>query len=304
MEQLQILWVAKSQTAPHNGVKAHTHPYYHMLYIQNGTCRVEADGDTYVLPQGWSILIPPDVEHSFSNETAVHLDYLEIKFAMERSVAVRISDSSLVGNLFQQVVQEYPVLGALADKPAAAYLSALLYAMTHKDRLEETDRFRYIDAAAFGELTRSIIRYLEEHYQEELRLDDIALSMGYNKSYLCVAFKKDAGFTILDCLNTIRIRRAAELIVYSDHSLAQVAEMCGFTSVSHFNRVFVKHVGITPGQCRRAYPAGILFGKRDTSEPEQNPSNRFVYSALAHKTIDPQMIRNLDLNEKDGQQDR
>lgn len=298
MEQFQILWVAKSQTAPGNGVKAHTHPYYHMLYIQNGACRVEVGGDTHVLSQGWCILIPPDTEHSFSNEDPVSLDYLEIKFVMERSVTLRVSDSPLAGSLFQQIVREYPALGALADKPAAAYLSALLCALTQKERLEETERFRYVDAASFGELTRNIVRYLEEHYQQELRLDDIAHSMGYNKSYLCVAFKKDAGFTILDCLNTIRIRRAAELIVYSDHSLAQVADMCGFTSVSHFNRVFAKYVGITPGQCRRAYPAGILFGDRDLSDSAQKRSDRFVYSALAHKTITPQMIRELDLNEK------
>jgi AraC-like DNA-binding protein len=109
-----------------------------------------------------------------------------------------------------------------------------------------------------------------------------------------VAFKKDTGFTILDCLNTIRIRRAAELIVYSDHGFAQVADMCGFTSVTHFNRVFLKYVGITPGQCRRAYPANILFGTGDGSA---NPSNRFMYSVLAHKTITPKMIRDLGTSE-------
>ena len=294
VEQLQLLWVARSCVTPQSGVKAHTHPYYHMLYIETGICSMVAGGQCYRLEQGQCILIPPHTEHSYSNETPVTVDYLEIKFTAASSIPVRISDSALVGSLFRQIVQEYPLLGRLADKPAAVYMSALLCAITEQDRLQEANCFQYVDASAFGELARSVIRYLEAHYQQDLRLDEIAAAIGHNKSYLCVAFKKDTGFTILDCLNTIRIRRAAELIVYSDHGFAQVADMCGFTSVTHFNRVFLKYVGITPGQCRRAYPANILFGTGDGSA---NPSNRFMYSVLAHKTITPKMIRDLGTSE-------
>jgi len=290
MEQLQILWVAKSYTTPQSGVKSHTHPYYHMLYVENGTCNMTADGKHYVLEQGQCILIPPDTDHSYSNEESVVMDYQEIKFTTNKSIPLCICDSVLVVSLFRQVVLEYPLRGRLADKSAAIYMSALLCAITEKDRLDEDINFQYVDAAAFGKLAQNVIRYLETHYREDLRLDDIAAAVGHNKSYLCVAFKKNTGFTILDCLNTIRIRRAAELIVYSDHSFTQVADMCGFTSVSHFNRVFVKHVGITPGQCRRAYPAGIMFG---TSEESANRSVRFMYSVLAHKTITPKMIMDL-----------
>ena len=294
VEQLQLLWVARSCVTPQSGVKAHTHPYYHMLYIETGICSMVAGGQCYRLEQGQCILIPPHTEHSYSNETPETVDYLEIKFTAANSIPLRVSDSALVGSLFRQIVQEYPLLGRLADKPAAVYMSALLCAITEQDRLQEANCFQYVDASAFGELARSVIRYLEAHYQQDLRLDDIAAAIGHNKSYLCVAFKKDTGFTILDCLNTIRIRRAAELIVYSDHGFAQVADMCGFTSVTHFNRVFLKYVGITPGQCRRAYPANILFGTGDGSA---NPSNRFMYSVLAHKTITPKMIRDLGTSE-------
>lgn len=294
MEQLQILWVAKSYVAPENGIKPHTHPYYHLIYIKDGTCAMTTAGKHHKLVKGQCIFIPPGTEHGYFNEESVVMDYLEIKFTTNKAIPLHISDSALVGSLFRQVVQEYSLLGRSADKPAAAYMSALIYAITEKDRLNQTVSFQYVDASNFGGLTRSVIHYLETHYQEELRLDDIAKMTGHNKSYLCVAFKKDTGFTILDCLNTIRIRRAAELIVYSDHSFSQVADMCGFTSVSHFNRVFVKYVGITPGQCRRAYPANILFG---TFEEPANRSDRFLYSVLAHKTITPQMIQDLGQSE-------
>ena len=298
MEQLQILWVAKSYTMPQAGVKAHSHPYHHMFFIETGICRFIADKAAHDLLPGQCVLIPPGMEHSYSNLGDVPIEYLEIKFTMGKPASFTMSEDPLVRMLFRKVVQEYPELGSQADKSAAAYLSALLCAIAPKEKNVSLRRFRYVDGAGYADLTQQIICYLEAHYREELRLDDVAQVMGYNKSYLCVAFKKDAGFTILDCLNTIRVRRAAELIVYSDHSLQQVADMCGFASVSHFNRVFLKHAGITPGQCRRAYPVDILFEPAQNSKPEDRPS-RFMYSVLAHKTITPKMIQDLDRREMD-----
>ena len=71
MEQLQILWVAKSRATAQGGVKPHTHPYYHMLYVENGICSMVVSGQLYTLEQGQCILIPPNTEHSYSNEEAV-----------------------------------------------------------------------------------------------------------------------------------------------------------------------------------------------------------------------------------------
>ena len=76
VEQLQLLWVARSCVTPQSGVKAHTHPYYHMLYIETGICSMVAGGQCYRLEQGQCILIPPHTEHSYSNETPETVDYL------------------------------------------------------------------------------------------------------------------------------------------------------------------------------------------------------------------------------------
>ena len=159
MEQLQILWVARSCITPQSGVKAHTHPYYHMIYIENSVCSMVAGGQNYALEQGQCILIPPNTEHSYSNEQSVTIDYQEIKFSTNKTIPLHMSDSILVGSLFQQIVREYPLLGRLADKSAAVYMSALLCALTEKDRLDEAVNFQYVDASAFGELARNVILY-------------------------------------------------------------------------------------------------------------------------------------------------
>ena len=292
---MQILWVAKSYTMPNAGVMSHTHPYYHMFYIHSGCGCFVVDGKQYELTTGQTLLVPRHVAHSYTNPNNETMEYLEIKFSMSQPVFDDpvITGDPLAGMLFQQILKEYSDLQGLADQAAAAYLQAIMQVLTQQDRYRKQRQFRFIDASSYNELSQTIIRYLEEHFGEDITLDGLAELLGYHKSYLCVAFKKDTQATIMDFLNMIRIRRAAELIVYSDHSLTQVADICGFASVSHFNRVFVKYVGITPGHCRRAYPANVLFEPKNVNYSKDRPG-RFMYSVLAQKRITPAMIKGLD----------
>ena len=296
MQHLQILWVTRSKMAPDAGVKPHAHPYYHMFYIHSGSFRFSVNGQDHCLQPGDVLLVPPQTEHSYICEAPVAGEYLEIKFARPRPQAaepqLQLCNDPLAGQLFSQILREYSEVGALADDAATAYLNALLHLMGRDQRCQkQSHQFRYLDADSFTPLARRLVRYLEAHYSEDLSLDDLAQAMDYNKSYLCAAFKKDTNQTIADCLNMIRIRRAAELIVYSEHSLTQVSQLCGFSSVSHFNRVFLKYAGITPRQARRAYPANILFGFPDRTQKPASPSENFMYSVLARKRITPDMMK-------------
>ena len=302
MQRSQILWVAQSYTLPQSGVKKHSHPYYHLFYIHSGEGIFALEEREQFLRAGDCLLVPPEMPHAYHNEAAQPLEYLEIKFTLSASprdtqlrAQPRVTRSRLACHLVQQILKEYSDLGSLADSAAESYLSALLSALTEQDRYTKPRSFRYIDASSWTELSQKIITWLESHYDQTASLEALAEDLGYNKSYLCEAFKKNTGLTILDCLNTIRIRRAAELIVYSDHSLPQVADLCGFASASHFNRVFLKYVGITPGQCRRAYPANALF--ESAQSPAVRRPDRFMYSVLAQKTITPEMISQLDIKE-------
>jgi len=301
LDKLQIFWVGKSYTLPKSGVKVHRHPYYHMFYIRTGKGRFCVGGKEYRLEAGQTLLVPSETDHGYYNEEDQTMEYHEIKFKLVQStldsllseLGITVTEDALIGELIEQLLQEYADLGSRADDPAKVYLLTVLNLLTKQKRYEKKQQFRFIDATSYSQLSQQIIRYLEKNYAKDVTLDSLAEELDYNKSYLCVAFKKDTQTTILDCLNMIRIRRAAELIVYSDYSLSQVASMCGFASDSHFTRVFTKYVGLTPGQCRRAHPAKIIYEKLEGVKPTDRPG-RFIYSVLAHKQITPEIVRQLD----------
>ena len=284
MANVQILWVTRTMTVQGAVIKNHSHDYYHMLYVLSGWLDMTIAGKPFALRERECVLIPKSMEHGFTVSDVASAEYLEVKFALpdkglDDQVAcfgLRSSSNTVVGALVEQIVEEYAVLGHRADETAANYLQ------NQEQRYREQQEFRYIDASGYSPLSQEIIRYLEERFSRPLSLDELAREMGHSKSYLCSAFKKNTGTTILDCLNMIRIRRAAELLTYSDNNMAQVSAMCGFASPNNFNRVFLKYVGVTPGQCRRAFPADILL--HDQKENIQYP-NRLIYSVLAQKQI-------------------
>jgi len=294
MEKVQLLWVSRAFTHQTGGVKPHSHPYYHLFCILAGSLRMLVAGKVYQMDAGSCILMPKGTEHSYSNAGDTLSSHLDIKFSIPSAtldaqitrLGALVSDSPLTVMLGEQIVADYANRGAQADESAASYLLALLHTMIPTERPREESQCRYIDASGYNALSRQIIQYLEAHFAENVSLENLAEALGKNKSYLCIAFKKDTQVTINDCLNIIRIRRAAELITYSDYSLTQVSSLCGFSSASHFNRVFLKHAGITPGQCRKAYPDNILIPPEQLIKSDAiRASDRFMYSVLAQKRI-------------------
>jgi len=295
MEQVQILWVGRSRAESKAEVKGHSHPYYHLFFLSSGTLLLSVAGEDVVLQAGQGLVVPENTEHAYVNQSGDEAAYLELKFAipssalnaqMKRAGVCRF-DEPAAGLLCEQIVQEYSDLGGQADAAAAAYLLALIYVLVRAERYEKRRDFRDIDAGNCSPLTQKVVAYLEEHYAEDVSLDEMAAALGRGKTNLCVTFKKDTQTTIWNCLNLIRIRRAAELITYGDYTLQQVSSMCGFSSVSHFNRIFLKYVGITPGQCRRAYPPDVLMDPQRFKAAD--PVDQFMYSVLAQKRITMEM---------------
>jgi len=189
--------------------------------------------------------------------------------------------------LVEHVAEEYQHCRTLSDESASSALNTLLYHLTSKKRLLQQSDPQIIDTTGYSSLSKKTIDFLCAHYSENLTLDDVSSGIKISKNYLCNAFKRNTGMTVLDCLNVIRVRKAAELIVYSDLPLNLVAQQCGYVSTSHFNRVFSRYAGIPPGQCRRAYSFSLV-------EQSHRTPGAFMYSVLAGKSISPRTINDFE----------
>lgn len=125
-------------------------------------------------------------------------------------------------------------------------LSLLYRYYNEKQEIKEEDSFDPM----FGRISR-VFTYIDEHFAEEVTLDQLAKETAISRNYLCKCFKQMTGQTIFTYIEQVRIRYACYLLCTSQRSVADVAMESGFGSVSYFNRVFRRYCGVSPGRYRK-----------------------------------------------------
>jgi two-component system response regulator YesN len=100
---------------------------------------------------------------------------------------------------------------------------------------------------------RQVIEYLQEHYNEDLTLEDVARKVHISPSRLSHLFKDELGLTIIEYLTDIRITAAKQMLENSDLMVKQIAEKVGYQEASYFTRVFKKNTGVSPAEYRRLW---------------------------------------------------
>lgn len=97
----------------------------------------------------------------------------------------------------------------------------------------------------------SVARYIHAHYPEALSLESLASHFCISSSYLSHKFKQVTGFSVTDYIQMTRIRNVQALLINTQRPITELAEPCGFNCFSQFNRVFRKHIGMSPSMYRK-----------------------------------------------------
>lgn len=99
---------------------------------------------------------------------------------------------------------------------------------------------------------KRILDFLNAHYREDITLRDISRSLHISEYYLSHLFKDEYGTAPMKYVMKRRIGEAQGLLMDSNISIGDISDYLGFSSVSHFNSMFKKYVGIPPGAYRKS----------------------------------------------------
>lgn len=95
-----------------------------------------------------------------------------------------------------------------------------------------------------------IILFLENHFTEQVDINRAARMANMSRSYFHAKFREVTGKTFIRYLNDLRIKHAEELLKSGSLNTETVAFRSGFTSISHFYKVFREAAGKTPARSR------------------------------------------------------
>ena len=100
------------------------------------------------------------------------------------------------------------------------------------------------------------MRYMQEHYMEEIDIGTLAEKLGFHSAYLTRLFNRYAGDSPLRYLTNIRIHEAKRLLRDSSLSISRVGELVGYPDQFHFSKTFRKATGMNPSAFRKQIEEG------------------------------------------------
>lgn len=162
---------------------------------------------------------------------------LASRTAVEAGVSVEKS-FTMADNFIQQIEEIDNVVEVEAFKREAQRLYAEAVAEEQK-----TERSGYKNP-----LVGEVKDYIFRHFHDSIQITDIAKHLNVNPDYLSHLFKKQENITIKRYILREKIRRSRNLLQYSDYSIQEISFYLGFSSQSHFCKVFQEMTGETPGR--------------------------------------------------------
>ncbi|MEB9892173.1 helix-turn-helix domain-containing protein, partial [Bacillus cereus] len=166
-----------------------------------------------------------------------------------RLVQEAAPDSAIASGLLERLEAEDP-LRQLADR------DGLTWEEWERHWLEALQRLSDALSARQGReqhIIFDIARYVEQHYNEDLSLQDMAERFYVSREYISRKFKQQFGINLSDYWTGIRIEKAKRLLLNPHLRIAQVGEMVGYQDEKYFSKVFKKVEGVSPNLYRKQH---------------------------------------------------
>ena len=236
---------------------AATHPYWEsilIIFIDEGELEVSFDKQDFVARTDDIVVIDCRKEHSYhaGNDLKFHyfhftgpgsLEYVNMIYELNKGALIRNGLTGVLNNIFSNLLH-------LAKAQSNTQSEHRMSVYIHMILCELVEKCSGIHPVA-NESIEKAIRYMEEHVNENISLDELAENVNLSKFYFNRYFKKHMGMTPHQYFMNMRLQNAKRLLVTTHNSIEEVAEMCGFDNASNFIRAFKHRVGMPPSAFRK-----------------------------------------------------
>lgn len=134
-----------------------------------------------------------------------------------------------------------------------SYLCLALDQLEEKSRLrsQNTSRLKTVENPHLYEQLVQIRSEMQQHPEHDWKIPALCQRTHVSRSYLQRMYKRYFSKSIFEELIDFRLRKAKELLRSTDHTIAAIAERCGYASYTHFAKQFKLFEGTTPSDYRK-----------------------------------------------------
>ncbi len=255
----------------------HTHEFVEMNFLLSGTCKHVTGDYTYDESSGGMNIInynqfhcfkipdgPFEVMNIYWNPEKYHAPELPEPFStrlnelipvhpmlghrLNRIVRLQLKDPEKTHRLLHRLFEEQTE----ADPASEAAIDAL-FCLILIDICRTASITPKSDAEEYNPRMEKIRLYLEKHYTEPIRIEQLCELSELKEANLCRQFKKYSGLSVGDYLKQHRLALAMQQLRTTNNKVLTICYDCGFSGIVYFNRIFRAAIGETPSEYRKRF---------------------------------------------------
>ena len=266
-------------------VRAHWHYFVEVMYMIEGNAIVTCDSETFNLGPDDVFIFPPSSVHSIYTSNYGPLRFYVIKFDInqlestihssetgnvrfslsfppgmpKKEELLKISmeykepfERERIRSLFEGCIRELNGRNFGFYSITRSYICELLiyYLRIRRELgLSVSETYDVHEAAGIN----SITEYIDEHLNEELRVEDLAKRCNMSYSYFAKCFTELYGQSCKHYISFLRLCKAENMLLFTDYDLTYISQETGFCDCSHLIHAFKEKNKITPHQFRKLH---------------------------------------------------
>ena len=254
----------------------HRHKEFELNFIERGkgVRRIVGDSVEEIGDYDLVLIGCEDLEHVWEQGTCNSKDIREITIQFSGNI---FSSDLLAKNQFASIekmlqraqhglafpmsaiMKVYSTLDAIPNEPErfVQFLKTLyvLYELSISDdaRVLASSSFAHSARGKENNRVQKVKQYINDHYAQALRLDDLAAMVGMSPVAFSRFFRQRTGRTLSDYIVDIRLGYAARMLVDTAKNISEICYECGFNNLSNFNRTFKAKRHYTPRDFRAMF---------------------------------------------------
>ena len=228
------------------------HSYWELTYVDKGELLTTIDGVSYHLKQGDLIFYAPMQFHTQSTFEKISSSYLTINFKMNFNHADLLCNKifSLKRDSYfivTKLIEELSNDNLYSNDLSLCYLKQLIIQMLRLDNSYfHSKSTTHMQQTYENELLNDILLYIDNNIYEKISVSTLCEHFCISTSMLHSLFRKNMNNTAKNYINELKLSKSKELIRNSTHTLSEISEMLGFSSIHYFSKKFKSYFNISP----------------------------------------------------------
>lgn len=240
----------------------HCHDFYEITLVEAGNS-IHAVNDNFVpISRGCMTFIRPDDRHCYMGYKSESYSMFNIRISCELLFELCGFLNADISGLLDSELPMNVYLNESAFGFYSSRLNSLRFMQPSQSRgiqmrtllCSMIGEFLSVDPAEnrMPEWFKNILEMISKNYCEDIDLNALARSCGVSREHMSRSFRKYLNVTPSQYINSLKIRFASHMLLYTEKEIIDIAGEAGFNNISYFYRLFGEYFKTTPHEYRAA----------------------------------------------------